>query len=230
MPKKKDFYPTNEDALVLWHKVFSEQFANFNVKYGLSAADVAKAVAYYNWFVWVINLKNALRAFSQQVTKYFNDIAGKDPTKDPPSALADFDVGTAPPQPDPGIEFQIREWARQMKNHTDYSEADGEAMGIEGAEEAEPDTTSVEFTASTLANFELGVSFRKLGNDAVKFQFRYQGGQWQSAGFLVSSPGVLSIPPQVDGTGEQIEIRAIYMKGNNEVGTYSDAKTAFIAP
>lgn len=31
-------------------------------------------------------------------------------------------------------------------------------------------------------------------------------------------------------TGEQIELRAVYMQGNNEVGTYSDAKPAFIAP
>lgn len=122
--------------------------------------------------------------------------------------------------------------AKDIKGATDYAEADGEAMGIEGAEitPEDPSGLTVDFTAKTLANFELEVGFRKFGMSAVKFQFRYKGGQWQNAGFLVTSPGVLSIPPQVAGTGEQIELRAIYMQGNDEVGNYSDAKAAFIAP
>lgn len=31
-------------------------------------------------------------------------------------------------------------------------------------------------------------------------------------------------------TAQQIEVRAIFMRKNNEVGNYSDAKPAFIAP
>lgn len=105
-------------------------------------------------------------------------------------------------------------------------------MGIEGAQDAaaDPSTFTPDYTLKTLANFELEVSFRKLGMDALKFQFRYKGGDWQSAGFLVTSPGVLSIPPSTPGIGEQIEVRAVYIRKNDEVGNYSDAKSAFIAP
>ena len=51
-----------------------------------------------------------------------------------------------------------------------------------------------------------------------------------SRGLPGDQPGVLSIPPTTPGTGEQVELRAVYMQGNNEVGSYSDAKPALIAP
>lgn len=66
--------------------------------------------------------------------------------------------------------------------------------------------------------------------DALKFQFKYKDGDWKSAGFLLTSPGTLAVPPTVSRVGEQIEMRAVYMLKNDEVGNYSDAKPAFIAP
>jgi hypothetical protein len=41
---------------------------------------------------------------------------------------------------------------------------------------------------------------------------------------------VLTIPPQAPGTGEQIELRAVYVLKNANTGNQSDAKSAFIAP
>jgi hypothetical protein len=229
---KADFYPKSADARVLWHQVFAAQLPTYKTKYGIADPDIAQAVADALWIEWIVSGRNADRSHSQQGTNYFNDIAGNDPTKDQPEPWVSFDPGAAPSEPKPGIEYRTRGLAKQMKGHADYSEADGEAMGIEGADVTPDDPTGFtpDYTAKTLANYELEIKFKKLGMSALKFQFRYKGGDWQSAGFLVTSPGTLSIPPSTPGTGEQIELRAIYMDGNNEVGSYSDAKAAFIAP
>ena len=124
----------------------------------------------------------------QQLTKYFNEVAGNDASI-PSPAVSAFSIGAgAPiPEPPPGIEARTRQWVRQIKGHADYSKADGELLGIV-APETPPDNFAgmkPEFSVTTLANFELYVTFRKNGMDALKFEFRHKGGDWLPAGFLV---------------------------------------------
>ena len=226
-----DWYPTNMDARAAWHKNFSTKLPAFAAKYNISAADQSTAAKDSAWMDWIVTTRHGFDTFSQQVTKYFNDISGNDPSKDQPTALA-FALTASPGEPKPGMEFRTREWARQIKGTNVYSQADGEALGIVSSESTpdDPGTFTPEFTVKTLANFELEVSFRKRGMDALKFQFRHKGGEWLSAGFLTNSPGKLHLVPSTPGQAEQVELRAIYVEKNAEVGNYTDAKPAFIAP
>ena len=140
--------------------------------------------------------------------------------------------GSVPHEVPPGIEYRTRKIAADIKGSMVYSQADGELLGIvaPGSAPDAPDTISADdLTFKTLANFEIQAKFRKRGMDALKLQFRRIGGDWQSAGFLVSSPGTFAITPSTPGTAEQIEIRAIFLKGNTEVGNYTNAIPAFIA-
>ncbi len=125
-----------------------------------------------------------------------------------------------------------RQIARDVKGNLKYSEEDSELLGIASAAVTpdDPDLITSQFTLRTLANFEVEATFRKRGMDALKFQFRHKRGDWHSAGFLLTSSGIMTIPPTTPGVAEQIEMRAIYMKGNKDVGNYSAAIPAFIAP
>ena len=143
-------------------------------------------------------------------------------------------MGGAPEVP-PGVEFCLREIVRQIKGSMDYAVADGELLGIVAQRDLSSplvtgEDVSLEFTPVTLAEFFLQATFRKLSNDAVKFQYRRKRAAWIDAGVLITTPGSFHVPPIVPGTAEQIEVRAIYLLGNQEVGVYSDAKPAFIAP
>lgn len=228
-----DFYPQNMDALAAWHDNFVNQLGPLATKYNIPAATVTQAEDDNDWMTYWVDLRHAADTFKQQLTKYFNDIKGNDPTLMPPATPVPPGVLGAPADPPPpGIEFRTREIANQIKGHIAYAAADGEALGIVGPESGpEPEgTLKPDIALRTLANFELEATFSKKGNDALKLQFRHAGGDWKSAGFLVASPGTFAIAPSVAGTAEQIEIRAIYILKNNEVGNYSDAKSAFIAP
>lgn len=228
-----DFYPASMDARAAWHPIFAAQIQPLAAKYGITAGQVTQIVEDSIWMVYTVQLRHEFNSHSQQLTAFFNAIAGNDDSLEPPAALNFTDLNTAPPpQPPPGIEKRTREYARQIKGDLDYSVADGELLGIAASEQtpANPALLTAEFTVRTLANFELEVTFRKHGMTAVKLQFRYKGGNWQSAGFLVTSPGTIAIAPSEPFTAEQVELRAILIEQNEEVGSYSDPKPAFIAP
>lgn len=227
----RDWYPASMDAIAAWWLNFMARRGDFEVKYPILNTMKSALEADNTWMQHWVAARHAADNLSQQLTRYFNTIAGSDASLDPPSPIVWTLPGAVPAEVPPGIEKRIRDVRREVVGSTDYAKADGEAMGFEAPVPApdDPSTLTPDFTLKTLANFELGVTFRKLGMDALKFQFRHPGGQWLPAGFLITSPGSFAVTPSTPGQAEQIEVRAIYMQKNNETGNYSDAKPAFIA-
>lgn len=230
-----DYYPQSMDARMAWHAVFIDQLLNhgFAAKYSITFPTTTALQAISAWFNYWVPLRHSLDAYSQQVTGYFNTIAGSDENADPPSQPTFAAPEEIPDDPAPGIEKFTRDIVKQIKNSTIYAPADGEAMGIESPEPTpfNPAELRPTFKAVTREAFEIGVTFKKQGMSAVRFEFRYKGGlSWMPAGVLLSSPGAFSIAPQTPGQPEQIELRAIYMQGNNNIGQWSDIVPVLIAP
>ena len=226
-----DWYPNGMDARSAWHQNYADNLAVLQAKYNLTVAQVAQAVEDNTWMQFWVQARHSLSALSQQLTKYFNDIAGDDPTLDPPAVIS-IVISGGPDEPPPGIEFRTREIARQIKGHSAYSEADGELLGIVSpeSEPANLGEMSAAFTVKSMPNFAVETKFKKNGADAMRFEFRRKGGQWQPAGYLVASPGTFTIAPAEAGVAEQIELRGIMVRKNEDVGSFSDFVPAFIAP
>jgi len=157
---------------------------------------------------------------------YFNGPEG--------SLVSDFATTAAAVVPNPpltgGVLFTFREMAARFKLGPGYTEEIGIALGIAGGEESPEPEPELDFDVETKAAFQVEVTFKKKGMDAVRFEFRYKGGEWQNAATVLESPGTFAIAPQVAGVAEQVELRGIYLKGNDEIGSFSATKTAFIAP
>ena len=230
----RDFYPNSMDARMAWLLNFYDQLKNhgFAVKYGIDAASMTRLEVITIWIVYWVPLRHALDAYSQQVTGYFNAIAGNKDV-DAPSEPVFIPNGNVPAQPLTGIEKFIRDLAAQIRKSIIYSSADGEAMGIQPTAPAPFNPTDLQpvFTAVTREAFEVGVTFKKQGMSAIRFEFRRKGATtWQSAGVLLSSPGVFTVPPATPGDAEQIELRAIFMQGNDNIGIWSAIVPVLIAP
>jgi len=226
-----DWYMQNADARAAWHVNFKLHRPAFEAKYPILKTMGAELDADCDWIVYHANARHVGDEFSQQQTKYFNTIAGTNDGADVPEPLNWAVPPGMPPEVKPGLEKRIRDARRETVGYANYAVADGELLGFEtGATSIPTPSTPTDFSLETLSNFVLKAKFRKRGMDALKLQFRRIGGEWQDAGFLVSSPGTFSIAPSTPGVGEQIEVRAIYIKGNSEIGSYSDPKPAFIAP
>lgn len=229
---KLDWYPKNLATLRAWAANFFLRRPEFEAKYPILQTKKAELEGACNWLMWWIDTRSIQDEWSQQFTKYFNTIAGNDPDADVPTTPAWAAPPGMPPDVPPGIEKLMRDTRREVVNASNYATADGEAMGFEAPESEglTPGDMTPAFELKTLAEFKLQATFRKLGMDGLKFQYRHKGGDWQPAATLISSPGTFTVPPAVPGEATQVEIRAIFLEGNNEVGNWSDAKSAFIAP
>ncbi len=234
MANNPDFYPQSRDARWAWHVNFFDQLRNhgFATKYGLpgDVLDAFQAIAL--WYAYWVPRWHAEDAYSQQFSKYLNTIAGLDDGAEVPSEPIQPAPGSPPPAPAVGVEKFTRDWAGQIKKMTIYAPADGEAMGI-AAPKSEPEPLAdmqPTFKAVTREAFEVGVTFKKQGMSAVRFEYRHKGGAWLSAGVLLSSPGSFAIAPTVPGEAEQIELRAIFMQGNNNVGIWSTIVVVYVGP
>lgn len=233
---RRKFYPNGRDPKAAWHATYAGKIGSIAAKYGIGAATLAEIAADNAWIQFWTQFRNDADAQKQALTRYFNDICGDDSTLPPPAAVNWSLTAGAPPEVPPGIEYRVYQVADQVMGHMDYAKADGELVGFELPEGvgsiplAPGDPVSPNFELRTLAGFELEAKFKRNGNSAVKFQYRYIGGTWATAAVLLNSPGSFAVPPAVPGVAQQIEIRAIYLLGNEEVGIYSDAKTAFLAP
>ena len=86
------------------------------------------------------------------------------------------------------------------------------------------------FELSTQAEFKLKADFRKRNLDGIRFEYRHIGGKWFPAGVQLVSGGKFTVPPSEPGVAEQVEIRGIYLKGNDDIHNFSPAMSAFIAP
>jgi hypothetical protein len=120
-----------------------------------------------------------------------------------------------------------------MKGHAAYSDADGELMMIVTAVTSGPSapaTTKPVIKLETRVGFEVGVTFKKLGNDGIRLEYRHQGGDWLPAGTLITSPGHITVAPATAGIAEKIEVCAVFLKANTPVGDYSDTMSVFIQP
>jgi len=227
-----DFYPAGMDARAAWHANLALRAPDFESKYTILGTMKNQIIADNAWMQYWVQARHDSDALRQQLTKYFNDIAGNSESVDQPSPIVWTLAPGAPAEVPTGIEKRARDIAKAAKGQIDYSRADGEVLGFEAPVVpglVEGDITA-EFTIQTLVGFELKATFRKYGLNAMRFEFRYKGGVWLPAATLISSPGIFAIAPQTPGTAEQIELRSVLLKGNAPFGNYSDSKSALIAP
>lgn len=232
MAENRDWYPSSLDERADFHLNLANQAGAFAAKYGLSAGTLASIAADSAWYQFWAPSRAHIEQVGKQLTGYLATIKGNDPTLDPPATLIFELSGDPPAEVPPGIEFRTRALRRETVNSSNYAVADGLLLGFQRPEGAPGDLTELapELALRTLADFSVEATFSKKGTDAVRFEFRRKGGEWQPLGDKASSPATLEIPPQTPGQAEQVEIRAIFLKKYAPVGNYSAIYAVVIAP
>lgn len=232
MAEDRDWYPSGLQERADFHANLTNQADAFAAKYGWSAATLASIAADSTWINYWAPARLEFEQISKQITGYIATIKGNDSSLDPPAPIDLKLSSEAPPEVPPGIEFRTRALRRETVNSSKYAVADGLLLGFQRPEAPGGDLTELapELTLRTLADFSVEATFSKKGTDAVRFEFRRKGGDWQPLGDKASSPATLEIPPQTAGQAEQVEIRAIFLKKYEPVGNYSAIYAIVIAP
>ncbi len=228
----RDWYPQDPLERMAFHANFALNLPKLAAKYNISQAILDQVAADNAWIQYWLQAPFLLKNIRKSLTGYIRAIGGNSKAARQPERINSLLPGTPPPEVPTGIAFRTRKLARMIRNSMVYSAADGALIGIITPVAAARDLRVItpEFKILSMGSYRLQIKFNRRRMDAVKFEFRRKGGAWEFAGFLLTSPGMLTIAPAVPGTAEQIELRGFYLLKNNVVGNASSIETAVIAP
>lgn len=219
--------PRAEADKISWLKNFANKLSAYATKYNVTAAEVTdmqNAAIYYDyWF----NFSNQNSEFDKKLTQYRVELRDGIPAGASASVVpVPPTFGAVPTSVAPGIFSRAAALGSIIKKRTNYTEADGYDLGIEGVEENES-VAKIEATTKPIISVRLiqggkpEIVWAKGGFDAIDIYVDRGSGQFV---FLATD----SFPNYTDNaplptTGAALwKYKAIYKFGDDPIGSYSD--------
>jgi hypothetical protein len=221
---KKSFVPQDKAALVAWFSNFSKKLAKYKSKYLIAddeVDDIAMASATLNYWSEVINLT---QEYSQSLTAFRRELLyGVEGGSVVTLLPAQPNLDTAPAVIPPDIVGRAAAIGKRIKAHKDFTEADGQDLGLFGEEivlsEGKP---SFKIVSSAGGHPEL--AWRKYNYAGIQVYARYEDTeQWQWIGTGISPNFVDEHPLPPAGKSAIWHYRIIYVDKNmRQMGDFSD--------
>lgn len=201
-------------------------------KYGITTTELDRLKDFRLWYDWTFTVLESIRAKAEGYTGFRDDLAyGKSIPQGPltlPPALvlpATPTKGNPPVPVTPladGFGF-VGSLANRIKNHADYAVADGNVLGLEGAEipEADPATTKPALRAILGTGGKVELQWKKLGFTGIRIEVDRGSGQWVFLD-IDTKPHYQDPASPAPGATVLWKYRAIYLKGDAVFGQWSD--------
>lgn len=228
----KDFIPRNWAAFAVWFANFIVQLQALAEKYSVSEEKVEALGNDNTWVQFWAKKQEDAKKQKKQLTDYVDGVR-KGKLGAPALTNPVWNLGAMPVGVLPGINDRIREVANFIKAQKSiYTIPDGELLGIVTAEEAGKSEQDYQPALKLLseANYNIEADFRLFGLDALRVEYRFKDGEWQTAATLTSSPGTFNIVPTTPGEAQAVEIRAVFIEKNQPFGQYSPIYSTVIKP
>lgn len=220
----REYYlPYSDEDRVIWLKNFANKLPQYAGKYSITAEEVADMMSSAQFFSDLIDYKNQMTAYLAGVTNYKNAMrnglkagATLEPLMPPAPLMA------APVEP--GIFGRATALVNRIKAHRNYSQADGENLGIIGAELSPIDTNTIKPTIilRLIGGGHPEIVWTRQGMTALEIQKLGSDGKWY---FLAMD----TVPNYTDmealpSSGQSVvwQYRAIYRLKDERVGVWSD--------
>lgn len=236
---KKTYLPATETARKSWLNNFDDKLPGaYAAKYGITSTELTRLHEFRLWNDWTFAVLDSIRQKTQGYTGFRDDLCyGKSVAQGaltPPQAFtlpAQPTTGTPPvaiiPLAD-GFGFAAS-LANRIKNHADYALADGQDLGLEGAEipQPNPQTTKPEIKAILIAGGKVQLQWKKLGFTGIRIEVDRGNGQWVFLDIDTKPHYEDSANPP---PGASVwKYRAIYLQGDQVFGQWSDVATIAVA-
>jgi hypothetical protein len=231
---KQNWFPKKESARrTLLNNLADKLPGAYANKYGITAGELITLGDFRLWFSWILDTLEAVRQKAQGYTGFRDALGyGKGTatgslTLPPALALAATPATTATPPV--AIVPLANGWkftasiVNRIKGHAAYAVADGEDLGIIGAEEqaADPETTKPELKLVRVGGGHVEVQWKKSGFTGVRIEVDRGNGQWT---FLAidTEPHYVDTLALAPGTTALWKYRALYLDGDQPFGQWSD--------
>lgn len=222
--RKRDYYLSYRDEeRVIWFNNFAPKLPYYAPKYNLTpeeVQDMSNSAAYFDAFV---KYRAQVKAYDGSLTEH-RDWISDGVSNGSPQQLLQPPPMMLPEAPPPGIFKRVRALVARIKNHINYTEADGRDLGIIGSEVSGADLTSIkpEFTIRLVAGGHPEIVWTRQGMTAVEIQKRVGDEPWRMLA-LDTVPNYIdkeSLPPS--GQSMVWQYRIIYHFKDERVGQWSD--------
>ena len=219
---KKSFLPRTENERLLWMENFASKLPTYSPKYNIDGADqhdMADSNAYYSHWIFATN---QFKEYLSKLVQFKNDLANDKNAVSLEPVLPTLPA--APPAVTPGIFGRASAIALRIKNHKDYTEADGNDLGIEGETAAEPDINTLKptITLRLVSGGSPEIGWVRGIADGIDILVDRGNGVWT---FLTTD----TIPNYIDtaplpaaGASAVWKYRCIYRVGDAQAGQWSD--------
>lgn len=128
--------PRKEGEKLVWLKNFANKLSKYASKYNITTAEVDDMVASALYFDYWYNYANQFAEYNKKLTQFKTELKDGLESNSSASVLPTPPTfGAVPPAVAPGIFARASSLAVIIKKRTNYTEADGMDLGIEGVEE-----------------------------------------------------------------------------------------------
>jgi hypothetical protein len=220
---KKRFMPQSDLEKQQWLQNFASKLPGYQAKYTIADADIKDMQTGSDWFTYWLSYRSQFEEYFRKLTGFKNEIRDGVAAGASPSVIPVVPAMAAPPPAvDPGIFARASALGSILKMKPNYTGADGNDLGIEGADvTVNPQTMQPAITLRQVAGGHPEVVWQKHGMDGVEIWCDHG-----TANFTLLA--VDTVPNYTDmtalpaGTAQLWKYKAIYRQTDEQVGLWSD--------
>ena len=221
---KSDYVNPNDLAFVKQMRTFKLSVPGYAVILGVSPAQVTAQAADADYLAYVVACHQTMQDAAQQWTAW-KKLTRAGGTTSATGAPVMATLPAAVPVVAPGVEARFRALVKQIKASVNYNTAIGDALGIEGAQQAAPDLATLQPVIDVeLSGGRVLVGWGWGGHSACLdlIELQVDRGDGKGYGLLAddTTPGYTDTAP-LPAMPAKWKYRAIYRVGDQRVGVWS---------
>lgn len=225
---KSYYLPRTDEQKATWLNNFAIKLPALITKYNITGTEQLDIVASAAYFDGLVKLKNQFVAFQAALTAYKNAMRDGDATVS--TVFPQVPMVTLPAAPAFDIFGRVASVVAKIKANYQYSETDGQSLGIIGAEQAALDVATLIplITVVLTSAGQPQIVWKKNGMTSLEIEVN-RGAGWE---YLATD----TIPDYTDGhplppSGQTAvwTYRAIYRLGDEQHGQWSNPVSFSVA-
>lgn len=219
---RKFWWPGQMSAQVSLMSNFRSKITGYATALSMTPEETASAIGLCDAFIAAYNLADQSKATMQAMTQWrdlvFEGGPEGSPAPNPPVFPEGMDITYTR-----GVVKQFVELRDRLITAKGYTEAIGEDLQIIGPEMGKiaPDLVQPDLKTKTSAGYYISLSGSMQGMDGMRVEYAPKGGTFATVAFLTNTPGGFSITPAVPGEPESGQVRAVFIKKNEDYGNFS---------
>jgi hypothetical protein len=221
---KSTYILFNDSAFADQLQTFKTTIGSYAATLGIPAAQITAQAADADYYAYVVACRQIMQNASSQWSEWRKLMRDGGPLPPAGAPVAPPVFPAVVPAVAPGIESRFRALVRQIKASPNYNPAIGEALGIEGTEQATPDLSTVQpqFTV-TINGGQAFIGWTWQGLSEFLHQCELEVDRGDGFKFLAqdSTPGYTDTTP-FPATPTKWTYRAIFRGGDSRVGQWSN--------